>query len=220
VVALLQGWLGLRVVGIEALRRSYQEISSPTKGPLLICANHLTMIDSALIAWALGRPSWYLRNFRTLPWNVPERSNFAANPIQQALAYIFKCLPISRGGDRAEVAEILNRLSLLVAGGEAGLLFPEGGRSRSGRVEVAQAAWGVGRVVKAIPGCRVLCVYLRGERQVSYSGLPARGDRIHARLSLIEPKTHHAGLRGSRDLAQQIAGRLAEMEREHFDART
>lgn len=220
VVAFLQLGLRLRVVEVEALRREYREISSSAKGPLLICANHLTMIDSALIAWALGSPGWYVRNFRALPWNVPERSNFAANPIQRALAYIFKCLPISRGGDRSEVAAILNRLSELVTSGEAGLLFPEGGRSRSGRVEVARAAWGVGRVVKSVPGCRVLCVYLRGERQGNYSGLPARGDRLHARLSLIEPKTHHAGLRGSRDLAQQIAGRLAEMEREYFNARS
>jgi len=175
------------------------------------------MIDSALIARALGEPGWYLRNFRALPWNVPERSNFAATPVQRVLAYIFKCLPISRGGNRGEVAKILKRLSDLVARGEAGLIFPEGGRSRSGRVAVDQAAWGVGRVVKSVPGCRVLCVYLRGERQQSYSALPVRGDRLHARLSLIEPKTHHAGLRGSRDLAQQITGRLAEMEREHFD---
>ena len=220
VVALLHGWLRLRVVGAAELRRRYQEISRPANGPLLICANHLTMIDSALIAWALGRPGWYVRNFHALPWNVPERSNFAATPLQRALAYIYKCLPISRGGDRSEVATILNRLAQLVARGEAGLLFPEGGRSRTGRVEIAQAAWGVGRVVKAIPGCRVLCVYLRGERQENYSALPARGERLHARLSLIEPKTHHTGLRGSRELARQIAGRLAEMEREHFDART
>ena len=220
VVALLRGWLGLRVVNVADLRRRYREIAQPAAGPLLICANHLTMIDSALIAWALGKPGWYLRNFHALPWNVPERSNFAATPIQRALSYIYKCLPISRGGDRAEIAEILNRLTLLIARGEVGLIFPEGGRSRSGRVEVEEAAWGVGRVVKGVPGCRVLCIYLRGEHQESYSALPARGERLTARLSLIEPKSHDAGLRGSRDLARQIVGRLAEMEREHFDAQS
>jgi hypothetical protein len=62
----------------------------------------------------------------------------------------------------------------------------------------------------------VLCVYLRGERQHAYSGVPARGDRLHVSLSTLEPKSDHAGLRGSRDVARQIAARLAEMEREHF----
>lgn len=220
VVAFLSGWLRLRVVGARELRRRYREISRPGEGPLLICANHLTLIDSALIAWALAPPGWYVRHFRTLPWNVPERNNFASTPLQRILAYIYKCLPIVRGGNRSEVADTLGRLTQLVARGEVGLLFPEGGRSRSGRVEPERAAWGVGRVVKAVPGCRVLCVYLRGERQQGYSALPFRRDRLHTRLSLIEPKTHYPGLRGSRELARQIADRLAEMEREHFDART
>ena len=33
---------------------------------------------------------------------------------------------------------------------------------------------------------------------------------------MLEPKSDHAGLRGSREVARQIAARLAEMEREHF----
>ena len=98
------------------------------------------------------------------------------------------------------------------------MVFPEGGRSRSGRVDVTSAAWGVGRVVRSA-GCRVLCVYLRGDAQVGHTDLPIRGDTIRARLALLEPKTDHAGLRGSRELARQILGRLAELEREHFDAR-
>ena len=62
------------------------------------------MVDSAIIAWALGSPGWYLRHFSALPWNVPERRNFAASPSQRVLVYLMKCVPITRGGDRAEVA--------------------------------------------------------------------------------------------------------------------
>ena len=109
------------------------------------------------------------------------------------------------------------RFGWLLSRGETGLIFPEGGRSRSGRVEVENAAYGVGRIVKSVPGCRVLCVYLRGERQRGHSGVPARGDRLlRSRSPALEPKSDHAGLRGSRDVARQIAARLAEMEREHF----
>ena len=187
--------------------------------PLLICANHLTMVDSVLIAWALAGPWWYLRHYRTLPWNTPERSNFASNPLQAALTYVLKCIPIQRGGRRAEVAETLQRFAGAIASGEVGLIFPEGGRSRSGRVEMENAAWGVGRVVKSIPRCRVLCVYLRGDAQDNYSRLPARDDTLRISMDFIEPKSEHEGLRGSLEISRQIVAKLADMEREYFDAR-
>jgi hypothetical protein len=65
----------------------------------------------------------------------------------------------------------------------------------------------------------VLCVYLRGDAQETYTAIPARGDRLRVSLATIEPKTDHSGLRASRDLARQITTQLAEMEREYFDAR-
>ena len=215
---LLRGWLRLRFEGVSELRRAYRDWRRANHVPLLVCANHLTMIDSALIAYALGSPGWYVRHFSALPWNLPDRSTFAATRVQQALAYIYKCLPIARRGSREEVAATLARFAYLLRRGEVGLVFPEGGRSRSGRVEVENAAYGVGRVLKAVPGCRVLCVYLRGDAQQRYSGLPARGDRIRARIAWLEPKSDRAGLRGSLDIARQILARLAELEREHLDA--
>jgi hypothetical protein len=214
---LLRAWLGLRVANLEEGRRAWRELWHAHKGPLLICANHLTMIDSAMFAWALGSPLWYVRNFSALPWNLPERTHFAATWTQKVVSYVLKCLPIVRGGSRDEIAHTLERFEYLLAQGEAGLIFPEGGRSRTGRIEVENAAYGVGRIVRSLPGCRVLCVYLRGERQHDYSDLPARGDRLWVSLSPpLEPKSDHAGLRGSRDVARQIAARLSEMEQAHF----
>jgi hypothetical protein len=211
--------LGYRIEGISEARRQYREIRSRQNTPLLICANHLTLIDSALIAWALGSPWWYVRRFSAFPWNVPEQTNFAATRGQRILAYVFKCLPIVRGGSREGVAEVLGRLGAVLETGEVGLVFPEGGRSRSGRVEEESAAYGVGRVVRAVEGCQVLCVYLRGEAQETYTAIPARGDRFRVALRVVEPKSHHGGLRGSRDVARQIVGVLAEMEREYFGER-
>jgi len=204
---------------MQEIRKRYRELVEFDRTPLLICANHLTMIDSAIIAWALAGPWWYLRHFRTLPWNTPERVNFASHPLHRVLAYIFKCMPIRRGGRRAEVAQTLQRFSDAIGKGEVGLIFPEGGRSRSGRVDVENAAWGVGRVVKSIPNCRVLCVYLRGDAQSDYSNLPEKGDRLRISLATLEPKSEHRGLRGSRDVARQIVSKLSEMERDYFDAR-
>jgi hypothetical protein len=223
-LSLLAVWIGVRWVwrlDLESpgeTRRLYRELTRD-RTPLLICATHLTLFDSALIAWALAAPGWYLLRFRALPWNVPEERNFAATWKQRALSYVYKCVPVRRGGDRAGVADTLERFSHLLSIGEAGLLFPEGGRSRSGRVELESAAYGVGRVVKGLPRCRVLCVYLRGDAQAGYTDLPMRGDRLRVSASVLEPKSDHAGLRGSRDIARQITGRLIEMEEAHFSAR-
>ena len=217
VFVLLRGWLRLRLADSREAQRLYRTLRA-NDAPLVICANHLTMIDSMLIAWALGSTFFYVRNFAALPWNMPEQRNFASTRARRALAYVSKCLPIVRGGSRNAVADTLDRFRHVVAQGDTGLLFPEGGRSRSGRVEVEHAAYGVGRVVKSLPGCRVLCVYLRGEAQRGYSTLPASGDRIHVKVATLEPKSDHAGLRGSREIARQIAAKLSLMEREHFDA--
>jgi hypothetical protein len=38
------------------------------------------MIDSALIAYALGSPLWYVLNFASLPWNVPGPQRIRGEP--------------------------------------------------------------------------------------------------------------------------------------------
>jgi len=211
--------LGYRLERLAEVRREYRAAWLRSDAPLLVCANHLTMIDSFLITWALGSPLWFSLHFSALPWNVPDRLNFAATPWQRALIYIAKCIPIQRGGRRAEIAGVLARLAWLLRRGDSALIFPEGGRSRSGRVETGAAATGVGRVIRLVPRCRVLCVYLRGERQRSWSQIPERGDRFYVAINEIEPKTDAGGLRGSRDLVEQVVRKLHEMEEEYFDDR-
>jgi 1-acyl-sn-glycerol-3-phosphate acyltransferase len=219
VALVLRYGFGYRIEGLAELRADYRRVSLGNDSPTIVCANHLTLIDSFIIAWALGSPWWYLRQFRTLPWNVPEQSIFAATPLLRSVIYIMKCLPIQRGGERRGVAVVLSKLAYLVSKGETALIFPEAGRSRTGRVDVESPATGVGRIFKSMPDCRVICVYLRAENQESYSNVPRRGGRFRGSLEVIEPKTDHMGIRGSRDIAHQILARLADMERSYFDAR-
>jgi hypothetical protein len=215
-VVLMRFGLGWRIIGAQAARRRYREIRRARGFPLLVCANHLTLVDSAVIAWALGSPWWYVRHFSALPWNVPERRNFASSLVSRALVYVMKCIPIHRGGDRREVAAVLERLRYLLERGEVVLIFPEGGRSRSGRVELESAAYGVGRIATELSGCRVLCVYVRGESQTTFGDLPVRGERFRVALDVVEPRPEHGGLRGSVEVSRQIVGRLAELERSHL----
>jgi 1-acyl-sn-glycerol-3-phosphate acyltransferase len=219
VVLVMRFGYGYRIARLRHIRREFKRIRSETTGPLVICANHLTMIDSLLIAWALVPPWQYMLNFNLLAWNTPERANFASTWRNRVVAYLAKCIPITRGGRRDEVGAVLDRVIHLLSMNEIALLFPEGGRSRSGRVEPDSAAWGVGRVVGALPGCRVVCVYLRGEQQETWGHVPARGDEMYVDIECIEPKSDSRGVRRSRDFARQVIAQLVRMEQKYFDGR-
>jgi len=216
--ALMWGALRWRIADAAPLRRAYARLRAESRAPLLICANHLTMLDSFVIGWALGGIGFYLRDFAALPWNTPERVHFADTWWKRALVYLLKCVPISRGSARGEVALVFEKLRFLMLRGDVALVFPEGGRSRSSRVEEANAAYGVGRLVNSLPGCRVLCVYLRGAGQHTWTDWPARGERFRATAQCFEPQSEARGLRASLDVSRQIVRRLAEMERAHFAA--
>ena len=219
VILAMRFGMGYRIHDIAAVRAKYAKIRASSPAPLLVCANHLTMVDSFLIAWALA-PTWrYCLRFNELPWNVPERENFASKRWERIAAWVMKCIPITRGGARREVAAVLERVAALTRTGEVALIFPEGGRGRSGRIDVEQAAWGVGRIVAAVPECRVVCVYLRGRRQETWGRVPERADVHDVDVVCIEPKSDATGLRRSRDFSRQIVAQLASMERKYFDGR-
>jgi 1-acyl-sn-glycerol-3-phosphate acyltransferase len=218
-VGIMRWGLRWRVEGTEEVRREFARLRRDSAVPLLICANHLTMLDSFVIAWSLASPWWFVAHYSSLPWNTPERENFASTWWKRTLIYLMKCIPVARGGDRRAVGATLNRLIHLMKQGEVGLVFPEGGRSRTSRIDVDAATYGVGRIIKALPGCSVLCVYLRGEGQETWSDRPASGERFQVAIECFEPKTDLRGLRGSLDLGGQILRRLEQLERRHFDGR-
>lgn len=210
---------GYRIERVRESRRAFARFRREVDAPILVCANHLTLIDSMLVALALA-PVWRLALFSGwMPWNTPERTNFASGIGMRLITYIAKCIPISRGGRREDVATVLNRLRHLTQNRELALVFPEGGRSRTGRVDVDAAAWGVGRVVGSIPGCRVVCVYLRGRGQETWSDLPAVGERFDVEVACIQPKSDFRGARRSRDVARQVISQLVRMEEHCLDGR-
>ena len=205
--------MGFRIEGAAALRERFRALRrTDAATPLLVCPNHLTLVDSALVAWALGSPGFFLRDFAALPWNLPERRNFATQWWSRAGVWLLKCLPIERGGRRDRLSETLANAAALLAAGDVLLVFPEGRRSRTGRVEADAGTWGVGRLVAAVPGCRVLCVYLRGDHQDAMGRVPPRGERFRVSSALIEPKSDASGVRRSLELSRQILAELAQLE--------
>jgi len=218
VVFLLRWVMGYRWHDVESVRRRFLEIRKHHPGPLLVCPNHLTMIDSAIIAWGLASPLRYVVHYRLLPWNLPEQTNFA-HPVVRLLCYLAKCLPIRRGGGRGPQRAVFRKCARLLRSGHPVLVFPEGRRSRTGRIDPHAMAHGLGRLVQAVPDSRVLCVYLRGDGQIRHSRLPRRGESFRMELRLIRPETPRGGVRASREISASILAELAAMEQAYLHAR-
>lgn len=208
-----------RVKNASTLRKRFRAMMRDNDQPLLICANHLTMIDSAVVAWALGGSWWYIFHYSRMPWNLPEYTNYASLWPSRIGAWLTKCIPVRRGGKRQDVYGAIDRVQHLLSRGETTLVFPESGRSRTGRVQFDSIAHGVGRILNSVRDCRALCVYVRGDRQKTWSTIPARGDSFYVDFEIFKPESEHSGLRRSKDLAEQIVAHLAHMEQKYFARR-
>jgi 1-acyl-sn-glycerol-3-phosphate acyltransferase len=206
---------GNRVKNLAEVRRRFREMARPERR-IVICANHLTMIDSFFVHWALCSPLDYFRNYRLFAWNVPATENFQRGVLLRLMSYLGKTVPIDRGGSAHHHRAVLAKLAHLVRRGDLVTIFPEAGRSRTGRVNPEQLAYGIGRILRDVPEAAVVCVYLRGDRQQSWGFQPARGDAIHVDLELLVPATSFRGLRAARDLSRQVLDRIQQMEERYF----
>jgi hypothetical protein len=212
----LAGW---RIRGLDGIRRQVADIMRRHEGPWLICGNHLTLVDSFIMAYAMFPLQRYLLRYRLVPWNVPEYMNFSRNPASGFLCYLLKCVPVKRGGDREDVKLTLAKCAHLLKTGENLMIFPEGTRSRFGRVNTGEFTYNVGQMFMNTPRCRVLLIYLRGDGQETYSNFPARGEVFSVRVAEAAPETPYRGFRAYRDCATQIVRQLAEMEDDYFASR-
>ncbi|MDO8784870.1 MAG: lysophospholipid acyltransferase family protein, partial [Syntrophales bacterium] len=212
--------LRYRVRGLKELRREFALQIKKHEGPWIICANHLTMIDSMLLTYSTASLYTHLMHYRVLPWNLPERNNFQRNILLTLFCYLAKCIPVNRGGDRKEMKKTLDKCAYLLTEKQHLMIFPEGGRSRTGRVDTENFSYGVGRFIKDIAGCEVMCIYLRGDGQDNYGTIPKFGERFTAVMSVLElQKTELGGLRAQKYYAEQIIKRLAQMEEDYFALR-
>lgn len=216
IVALMYFWKKYRIRDHLLIRRQYKELVS-NHGPLLVCCNHLTLIDSVILHWAFGSLGWYLINYRHFLWNLPARENARRRLSWRFFTFAGKCLYIDRTGGAEHSAQMLDLIKTCLVSGDSFLIFPEGTRSRSGCVNVDQGTYGVGRIVQRLPGIKVLCVYLRGRGQENYSDFPAKHEYFEVKLRLIEPGTCYQGLRAMRDYSRQILGTLKALEDQYFE---
>jgi hypothetical protein len=214
-VYLIMLCLRYRIRNLKEIRCQVKRMYRKHKGPWLICANHLTLVDSVIIAYALAPFYVYMIHYKMLPWNIPEKTNFNRNLFISMLTFVVKCVPVVRGGDRGEVGDSLSKCGYLLSKKESLLIFPEGTRSRSGRIDPESFSYGPGRLFVNAPDCRVLCVYLRGDRQKTFSAFPETNQDFTMAVKSFVPQPSGKGLRAQRDAAKQIIDTLVDMEKKH-----
>lgn len=212
--------MGYRIRDLERIRDKVRLMRREHEGPWIVCPNHLTMIDSLVVSYGMASLSDHIFRFRQIPWNLPERKNFQKNPFLAILCYLLKCLPVDRGGSREELQRLLEKCCRVLGWRQGLMIFPEGGRSRTGRVNRESFSYGVGRFVEERRDCRVMLVYLRGHGQESYGTIPRFNERFTMVVELFDPeRVEGGGLRVQREYARRIVERLAELEEECLGGR-
>ncbi|MEM9204273.1 MAG: lysophospholipid acyltransferase family protein [Actinomycetota bacterium] len=105
-------WLDLEIVG---------RVNVPTDGPAIIAANHLSFIDSPLLMTALGRSVTFLG-----------KAEYLDHPVTRTIFPRVGMIPVDRRG--RGVTWSLNIAQQRLEAGELIGIFPEGSRSRDGRL--------------------------------------------------------------------------------------
>lgn len=206
-----------RVPNLGKLRKRVRQLIGQKRTPILVCANHLTKVDSAIIEWTLASNWTYFFKFWMFPWSMPDKRNYEANPLLRSICYLMKCVPIVRGAAADETKRTMDKLRYLLTQNESLFIFPEGTRSQDGRLNTKDFTYGAGRLCQSVEGTRVLCIYQRGQNQTSSSSMPRWGEKFYTDVALIEPKSESKGLRAARDISAQIIDTLHDMEKKYFN---
>jgi 1-acyl-sn-glycerol-3-phosphate acyltransferase len=132
------GWCGFRALFKVYFRwRVYDADQVPPEGGVILASNHASFLDPPLIGAGLRRSIHYLA-----------RENLFRFPVLGWVLHQWQTVPVDRdGGGAAGLRAILGRL---LAGG-AIILFPEGTRTRDGKLQPARSGIGLAVVRSAAP---------------------------------------------------------------------
>ena len=203
-----------QIENIKEIRSQYRGICQSNRQGLLVCPNHLTFIDSMLLIWAFASPWYYAKHFRSLCWNLPKASHVKENWLHRVVCYLGKCMLIEK--DMSASKQTMAQSSDLLQRGHHIMVFPEGTRSNTGRINDKNFVYGVGQLHIDSELPQVLMVYLRGKQQKTASKLPVKGDQFTVEMKLVDINSQQKGRRAMRDVASQMIDSLKELEADYF----
>ncbi len=206
-----------RIRNKSALRdKASQLLAEAGNRPTIICSNHLTLIDSMIITWAISPAIPSILNFKRVPWHMPEFANFAKNFALKFMCYLGKSIFVKRGGGSKERRKSMDQIHWLLENGHTFCMFPEGGRSRSGRVQTDSATYSVGELIQQHPTAKVLTMYIRGDEQKTWGKWPKFGSTVEADIRELKIGDIEQGRKGARDISIRLIEDLIKLESEYF----
>lgn len=174
----------------------------PASGPVILASNHASNLDPPLIAARLSRQC-----------HVLAKEELFSVPLLGWLIRHLNARPIRRGVvDRAalrQCADVLNQGNILI-------IFPEGTRTRDGRLQEAKPG---AAMIAAITGAPIVPVYLDG----TFGAMPRgrgfprpRKVKIYIGKPFIPPSGARSGTGSKRELyellAAEMMARIAELK--------
>lgn len=223
-LVLMKYFRGYTIENMAQIRTEFRRIWEKKERdgvPLMICANHLTFIDSALIIWALASNWWYLFNYKAFTWNLPAGDFFKKKLHYHLTLYLTKCIFLDRKGTSAHKNAVLNLCRYLLKKGNVVLIFPEGQRSRTGTFDEERLRFGVGKIAASLENAQILCIYLRGDKQETFSNYPPVNSRFNFQMKLIAPEisAETSKKQASVEIVKQIGATIKQMENTYFAER-
>ena len=128
------------------IRRQFQQLLKKNEGPFLICANHLTFADTFVILWGLNSGWNFWVRFYSFPWNIPSAKLAHASFSARFMSYLAKTIPIHLDKKHANAKSVLKKLVYLLKRKNFVMLFPEGTRSTTGRLNMENYGYGAGQI--------------------------------------------------------------------------
>ena len=149
-------------VGVDLLRRSLYLLARvlfpfdvqglaylPREGPYLLCPNHASRLDGALICMALPGPHLHRMIFLGF-------EQYFQTPLMRWLARVFRVLPTATS---ETVLPSLRRAAETLRGGRSACIFPEGMVTRDGNLQRPRPGAGILACELGVP---VVPVLVRG----------------------------------------------------------
>lgn len=193
-------WLLFNALGRLFFRyRAVGREPIPKKGGILVAANHASFLDIPLLGCGIPRRVWFLGRHDLFP--IP-----GLNALLRWLGWIpIRPDRFDRTGFRKAIR--------LIREGKAVVIFPEGSRTRDGRLHRGKPGIGV---IVAETECQVLPAHIAG----TYEALPmgSRWIRFHpVRVTFGKPidfsadRQRHTGKEFYRHVSRAVMARIAEL---------